>query len=97
MIAFYPGVVVPPCSSMGLTEAELNIAEDALLAAFVDDDDSWIHAGAHRSTAGVEARRINAPDPQTLIVWGVAEPVVLDGVVPEDRLPHCGGEPIGIS
>lgn len=95
-IAFYPEVVVPACSSMGLSEEQLRVAKDAFLEALGNDDQSWIPAGAKQFTAGVAPRPLGAPDPQTVIVSGTDVPRSVDGVVLESELPACGGEPVGI-
>lgn len=96
-IALLPGMIIPPCSQAGYTAAQIDAAQEAFTTAFMDDDDSWIPDGATQFTRGFEPQRIGAPDPQTVIVSGSAEPRVIDGSVPAEALPDCGGAPLGIS
>ena len=93
-IALLPGMVIPPCSQVGYTEAHIDAAFEAFTGAYLDDD-SWIPPGAVRFTREFPPNREG--DPQTVIISGAEEPRVVDGAVPQEALVPCGGAPVGIS
>lgn len=95
-IAFLPGMVVGPCAEGRYTKQQIEAAQDEYMTAFMDDDGSWIPAGAKQFERGLVGRRIDAPTPQIVIISGKAEPAVFDGSVPGEEVPDCGGEPVGI-
>jgi hypothetical protein len=95
-IAFLPGMVVGPCAEGRYTERQIEAAQDAYMTAFMNDDESWIPAGARQFERGLVGRRIGAPEPQIVIISGTAEPAVFDGTVPAGQIPDCGGAPVGI-
>ena len=92
-----PGIVVPACSRSAYTKAQVSAAQDAFTTAFANGDQSWIPADAVQFTSGTPGQRIGAAKPQTIIVSGTAPISVVDGPVPDDALPACGGAPIGVN
>lgn len=92
-VAIAPGIILPGCSSVPYSYADLQTAGAALIERHMNDDTSWIPAGA-------TVVEIVPPPPTenqrsvTVIISGSAAPRVVMGDVSESDLPACIGAPM---
>lgn len=96
-LALMPGMLIAPCSQAGYSATQVRAAQDALTAKSMDGDSSWIPVGAVVFDEGWAPQHTGAPDPQVVVVSGIAVPRVFDGAAPAAAMPPCGGAPVGVS
>jgi hypothetical protein len=89
-----PGVLVPPCTAIGFTRAELESAGDELLKRVVKADYSWIPEGAVLLEGGIPGDPFGAAKPMNVIVSAEAPPEIAYGPIEEADLPDCSGTPV---
>jgi hypothetical protein len=96
VLAFAPGIIVPPCSDSSYSESALRAAGDQLVELHMNDvegdDEAWIPQGA-AMVEGIPPRRIGSASPMTFVISG-SEPAYVEYGAPSRPLPACGGQPV---
>ena len=89
-----PGVIVPPCTTVALKPDDYEMAR-AQGIAMAERGERW---SAPEGALVWNDWGVSGSGPVTfsLIVSGSAGPESQRGTVPEDQLPPCGGDPVGI-
>ena len=85
-----PGFIIPACSQIGVTKAEVERAIQTFISG--SDADGRIPAGAVAYDLGAIAAPIGSARPTTVVITETGHTITF-GSVSSDALPECRGRP----